>query len=360
VRSRGNTPKRIHVLGAFCTALLALVLTYAIPLLPGPYVVHCGNSSLHDLYTVHSYGDVTLLLLNRSALRYVNGFWVTVLEDIGRVGDIAEEILDIVGDCVVQTTDVIVEDGKPRTLRGIMSRDVSEVVSALVDAGLRNGMLRINILGGGSLWLRIERRGANGLGAEKLVRAVTSAVHGKRVVVQEVVCLSRVPSYFDAPDLYRSLMAIPCFTSLAETPYGLVIVFNQVCAQEIAVQTNTSLDRVMEGIVGKLRDAAPLLRRYISCREPLVFFAKIYPIREYLVASPSNLPGEIARVDTGPKSNAYAEIPQAITRANTPSAIIEGSTPTVRYGMISPLTIAATTLIIAMASLAIAIRMRRA
>lgn len=259
MRGRSGALQRTHDLRALYIVLLVLMLTHTLPLLTELYIVY-GNDPLHSLYIVHSYGDVTLLLLNGSALRYVDGFWIAVLRDIDRI-DIAEEILNIVGDSVVQTTDVIVEDGKPRTLRGIMSRP--EVVSALVDTGLRNAELRINILSRGSLWLRIDCRGVNELGAEKFARAITSAIHGKRVVVQEVACLGRAPSYFDAQDLYESLIAIPCFTSLAETPYGLVIVFDQRCAQRIANQTNTSLNQVIEDIVGELRDTVPLLRKYV-------------------------------------------------------------------------------------------------
>ena len=121
-------------------------------------------------------------------------------------------------------------------------------------------------------------------------------------MAQEVVSLCRAPSYFDAQDMYESLIAIPCSTSLAETPYGLVIVFNQRCAQKIADQTNTPLDQVIEDIVGKLRDAAPLLRRYIPCREFLVIFTNVYPSIP-LVAGP----GDISKVKTESGNDAIGE-----------------------------------------------------
>jgi len=230
----------ISVLRIVLIALLVMQMLYASPLLAEDTITHTDNS-IYGLYTIHRYGNVTLLLLNTSALRYMDGFWIAVLGDVDRV-DIAEKILNIVGDNVVQCTDIVIENGESRTLRGILSRDISKIVTMLVNKGLKSGGLRISVLNSGSLWLRIDRRGVNELGVEKLVKAITSAVPGKRVIVQEVVSLGRAPSYFDAQDMYESLISIPCFTSLAETPYGLVIVFNQLCAQKIANQTNTSLD----------------------------------------------------------------------------------------------------------------------
>jgi len=279
---------------AFYIALISLLIIQALYVQPLLAVETAtpADEFIYGLYTVHRYGNVTLLLLNMSALRYMGDFWIAVLGDADRV-DISEKILDIVGDNVVQSIDIVIEDGEPRTLRGILSRDISKIVTALVNEGLKNGELRINILSSGSLWLWIDHRSSGRLGVEKLVKAITSAVPGKRVVVQEVVSLGRVPSYFDAQDMYESLISIPCFTSLAVTPYGLVIVFNQRCAQKIANQTNTSLDQVIEDIVGKLRDVAPLLERYIPYREFLIIFTNVYPSIP-LVARP----GDITKVKT--------------------------------------------------------------
>lgn len=70
-------------------------------------------------------------------------------------------------------------------------------------------------------------------------------------------------------------------------------------------------------------------------------------------------PEDIAKVDTRPGNNTYAEIPQTPTRTNTPSAATEGGTPIIRYKTMPPLTTAAITLVIAIASLAIAIGAQR-
>ena len=300
-----GTKSITNVLHIALIALLVMQMLYAQPLLAEDTITHTDDS-IYGLYTIHRYGNVTLLQLNTSALRYMDGFWVAVLGDVDRV-DIAEKILNIVGDNVVQSTDIVIENGEPRTLRGILSRDISKIVTVLVNEGLKNGELRINILSSGSLWLRIDHRSAGRLGVEKLIKAITSAVPGKRVMVQEVVSLGRASSYFDAQDMYESLISIPCFTSLAETPYGLVIVFNQRCAQKIANQTNTSLDQVVEDIVGKLRDATQLLRRYIPCREFLVIFTNVYPSIP-LVARP----GDITKVKTEPGSDTNGETDTAV------------------------------------------------
>ncbi len=275
-----------RVLRVALIALLVMQVLYVQPLSAGGAAVH-ADSSVYGLYIVHRYGNVTLLVLNKSALRYVGGFWVAVLGDIDRI-DIAERILDIVGCSVVQATDIAVEDGKLRTLRGSMSRDVSEIVSALVNAGLRNAMLRVNTLSDGSLWLQVDHRSVSELGIEKLIKVISSATTGKRVVIQEVISPSRIPSYFDAQDMYEELIAIPCFTSLAETPYGVVIVFNQRCVEKIANQTGISLDRVIEDLVSRLRDVTPLLRKYIPSREFLVIFTNVYPSIP-LVAEPEDI-----------------------------------------------------------------------
>ena len=295
----------ISVLCIVLIALLIMQMLYASPLLAEGSITHTDNS-IYGLYTIHRYGNVTLLLLNTSALRYMDGFWIATLGDVDRI-DIAEKILNIVGDNVVQCADIVIENGEPRTLRGNLSRDISKIVTMLVNEGLKNGKLRISTLSSGSLWLRIDRRSVNELGVERLVKAITGAVPGKRVIVQEVVSLGRAPSYFDAQDMYESFIAIPCFTSLAETPYGLVIVFNQRCAQRIANQTNASLDQVVEDIVGKLRDATPLLRRYIPCKEFLVIFTNVYPSIP-LVAEPR----DIAKVKTEPGNETNGETYTAV------------------------------------------------
>jgi len=119
-------------------------MLYAPPLLAEDTITHTDDS-IYGLYTIHRYGNVTLLLLNTSALRYMDGFWVAVLGDIDRI-DISEKILDIVGDNVVLTTDIVIEDGKPRTLRGILSRDISKIVTALVNEGLKKVSLELTFL----------------------------------------------------------------------------------------------------------------------------------------------------------------------------------------------------------------------
>ncbi len=55
-----------------------------------------SGSPLYVLYTVHRRGNVTLLLLNRAALKYVDGFWVAVFRGIDSV-DVSAEIIRILG-----------------------------------------------------------------------------------------------------------------------------------------------------------------------------------------------------------------------------------------------------------------------
>ncbi|RLG77905.1 MAG: hypothetical protein DRO12_00995, partial [Thermoprotei archaeon] len=261
-----------------CAVLIVLVIVAILHVQPLLAEVDIGNGeSVHGLYTIHRYGNVILLLLNRSALRYVDGFWVLVLEDIDHI-DISAKILDVVGDPVVEAVDMAVENGELRTLRGKMSSDVREVVSALVSAGLRNAMIRISILRSGSLWLRIECGGFEELGVEKLVKALTSVTRGRRVVVEEVITLCSLPSFFDAQDMYEALMSLPCFSSVGEGAYGRDIVFDLKCAQKIASEKSTSLDQVIEDIVSELRKVMPLVKKYTSCREFLVIFEEVKPM----------------------------------------------------------------------------------
>ena len=230
-----------------------------------------SGSPLRVLYTVHRRGNVTLLLLNRTALKYVDGFWVTVLRGIDTI-DISLEVVRILEAPVKEATDVLIENGELRVVRGVISEDSVKVLTALLHAGLKSTVLRVSVLSDGSLWLVIDRVGVEELGAENLANVVASAVPGKRVIVQEVISLGRLPSYFDALDRYKSLEAIPCFKSLGEGGQGLVLIFNHVCVQEIASQANITLDQVIENIVDKLREVVPLLKKYLYSREFLVVF----------------------------------------------------------------------------------------
>ncbi len=174
---------------------------------------------------------------------------------------------------MVEAADVLIENRELRVVRGAISED--RVLTALLNAGLKSATLRVSVLSDGSLWLMIDHVGVEGLGAENLANVVASAVPGKRVIVQEVISLGRLPSYFDALDMYKSLEAIPCFKSLGEGAQGLVIAFNRVCAQEIASQANITLDQVIENIVDKLREVTPLLEKYLHSREFLVVFEDV-------------------------------------------------------------------------------------
>jgi hypothetical protein len=258
---------------ALCIALFILVVvaTLYMWLLLAEYDVG-GDSPLYVLYTVHRRGNVTLLLLNRTALKYVNGFWVAMLRGINGV-DVSAEIIRILGAPVEETADISIENGELRVVRGVISDD--NVLTALLNAGLKSTVLRVSVLSDGSLWLVIDRVSVEELGAENLANVVASAVPGKRVIVQEVISLGRLPSYFDALDMYKSLEAIPCFKSLGEGGQGLVIIFNRVCAQEIASQANITLDQVIENIVDKLREVTPLLKKYLYSREFLVVFEDV-------------------------------------------------------------------------------------
>jgi len=222
-----------------------------------------SGESVYGLYTIHIYKNVTLLLLNRSALRYLDGFWVVILGDID-VTDIGAKILyDVVEDPIVEVLDVVVENGELRMLRGEMTGDVWEVVSVLIDAGLRDIMIRISILRGGSLWLMIDRRGFEELDVEKLLETLTDVARERKVAIQEVIGVCSIPSYFDARDMYESMVSLPCFSSFSEGAYGVAINFDLKCAQRMASEKGTSLDQVVENIVSGLWKVMPLVRKYV-------------------------------------------------------------------------------------------------
>jgi hypothetical protein len=295
-----------RVLCIALSILVIVVMLYMQPLL-AEHDVGSG-SPLHVLYTVHKLGNVTLLLLNRTALKYVNGFWVTVLRGIDSV-DVSAEILKIVGAYVEEAADVLIENGELRVVRGVISEDSVKVLTALLHAGLKSTVLRVSVLSDGSLWLVIDRVGVEGLSAENLANVVASAVPGKRVIVQEVISLGRLPSYFDALDRYISLEAIPCFKSLGEGGQGLVLIFNHVCAQEIASQANITLDQVIENIVDKLREVAPLLKKYLYSREFLVVFEDVKEAIPLPLISSANETGVNASPSTSTPSIEHNKTP---------------------------------------------------
>ena len=283
-----------------CIALIVLLvmqMLYAPPLLAEDIITHT-DESIYSLCTVHRYGNVALLLLNRTALRYVDEFWIAVLGDIDSI-DVAEKILKVVsgdGEYNIRIIDLAVDNGVPRILRvypvydgdKVLPKDVSKMVSAFVNAGLKNARIRVHVLSKGSLWVRIESLSLAQLSIEDVAKAIANNIPGKRVVIQEVMSLGRIPSPFEAQDLYKSLQSIPCFTSLSEGPYGFAIVFNYACISEIATRNNTSFDRVMRETLSRLRDLIPLLRKYVPHGEFLVMFSAVSPTVP-LVAEPKEI-----------------------------------------------------------------------
>ena len=286
-----------NVLRIVLIVLLVMQVSYVQPLLTENTDIDNSINSIYGLYVIRRYGNVTLLLLNRSALRYVDGFWTVVLRDIDSI-DVAEEILRVVagGEYNIQVIDLIVENGVPRILcvysiydeDKVLPKDVSKIISIYMNAGLKNARIRVHVLSKGSLWIRIESLGLAQLDIKDVAKAIANSVSGKRVVIQEVMSLGKVPSPFEARDLDKSLQSIPCLTSLSEGPYGFAIEFSYTCISEIAARNNTSFDKAMMETLSRLRDITPLLRKYVPHGEFLVMFSKVRPTIP-LVAEPKEI-----------------------------------------------------------------------
>ena len=78
------------------------------------------------------------------------------------------------------------------------------------------------------------------------MRILLITLPSKRVIIQEITSLGKIPSPFGVQDLYKPLQSIPCFISLLEGPYGFAIVFNHTHIFERAARNNISPNRVIK------------------------------------------------------------------------------------------------------------------
>ena len=74
--------------------------------------------------------------------------------------------------------------------------------------------------------------------------------------------------------MINALSNIPCFFSLGESIYGTSMIFNATCIEELANNSNRSLDDVVEHIVNAVKRINPLIRKYLPWQEILVIVAE--------------------------------------------------------------------------------------
>jgi len=256
----------IRGFAAFVFALMVLLVPPAAATqVRGP----AAEGSIQGIYDVRVYGNVVLLLLNRSALRFVNGFWVA--EGLNMV-DLAQQILSIAGGYTVEGARVAITNGNACVIgyngscieMERLGDDFAYVVSALVRAGLRSGSLELYRHSDKTLRILVGMGVVESLDTEKIVNAFSTL--NRKVVVQEVVALGRIPSCFETPELCNAAVSTTCFTSFAETAYGLQITLGYNCVRKLAEEGGTSIDEALGPILERLK---PLVDKYLGQR-PLV------------------------------------------------------------------------------------------
>ncbi|PUA33343.1 MAG: hypothetical protein B7O98_02645 [Zestosphaera tikiterensis] len=289
--------------------IMILVLSASVTQARGPV----AESSIQGIYVVRIYGNTVLLLLNKSAMRFINGFWV--VEGVNMV-DLTQQILNIVGSYTVEGARAVISDGKACVVgynRSCMEverlgDDFAYVVSALIRAGLRIGSLELYRHSDNTLRILMGMGIVESVGIDKIVSALSTL--NRRVVVEEVVAVGRIISCFDAPELCNATASTPCFTSFAETAYGLQITLGCNCVKRLAEERNTSIDEAVGLILERLK---PLVDKYFDQR-PLV------AIEPEVRGVP--LPLVVPRTST--TSGSKAEEPQ---RSNAVNTVTSTSTP---------------------------------
>jgi len=279
------------------------------------------ESSIQGIYDVRAYGNIVLLLLNRFALRFVDGFWVA--EGVNMV-DLTQQILNIAGGYTVEGVRVVVSNGKAcavgynRSCAEVerLGDDFAYVVSALVRAGLRNGSLELYRHNDNTLRILVGMGVAESLGIDRIVNALSAM--NRRVVVQEVVALGRIPSCFEALELCSTATSTPCFTSFTETAYGLQITLGYNCVKKLAEERNTSIDGALGTILEVLK---PLVDKYFDQRPLVVLVPEVGGV--LLIGGPAPITPTTIRAEEPQTSKAVSSMTTATTHAWTST-----STPT--------------------------------
>jgi len=319
-----------RVIGVKMESILAvaLVLVLVPPFASFPMISAVAEPTytydvVRNIYTIHSFGGITVATLNRSALRYLgDGYWLIVLPDMDLVTfseKIVEEVAKFMQPLPLRIFIDAVPEGFKVGSRGVL--DISRLAGGLIEAAeklMREfNALHAEILLSPSPTIFIESK--RPLDAARAVEIVSNAWSGKVAVVE--VFGWGMPDYFDAPDLYENLMKIPCFVSAGESPIGVDIWLNITCAEDLAKSSGRDFNATLSEILNSVKALNPVIRKYMPHQDIVIVVAQPPP-------KSVPLPGELIPI-TSTTSGSKAEEPQQSNAINTvTSTWISTTTPT--------------------------------
>jgi len=259
---------------------------------------------VRNIYTIHDFGDIIVVTLNRSALQYLgDGYWLLVFPDMDLV-TFSEKILEELVKYMQPSPLRIFIDAAPEGFK-VRARaphgvNVSAFAGRLIEAA-KNLMREFNaphanILLSPSPTIFIESKSP--LNATRAAEILSKA-WGGRITVVEILGWG-TPGYFDAPDLYENLMKIPCFVSAGESLIGVNIWFNITCVEDLAKSSGEDFNATLIEILDNIKALNPVIRRYMPHQDIVIVVAQPPP-------ESVPLPGEPKPITTTTSS---AEEPQ--------------------------------------------------
>ncbi len=268
-------------------SLILLVLAIAISI---PITTSANDKLVHDeIYIIHSYGNMVVAIINRSAFRYLgDGYWLLTLPNIDAVTFSSKLVKEIIGKFIgsralyLRLRIIMTANGyriakvtsvkTSNTLTTLNKRIVDAIIRALRSSSAREVL--ISLLEGKVI--RIDVVATNRLNVEEIVKKFSSIAKDYKVVIIETMGLG-IPSYFDARDLYESLRKIPCFINMDESLYGINIWLNISCIKELATTTGKSFNEVLQDIINSIKALNPLIRKYLPYQGIVIVIAQPPP-----------------------------------------------------------------------------------
>ncbi|RLG86760.1 MAG: hypothetical protein DRO39_02300 [Thermoprotei archaeon] len=237
-------------------------------------------------WIINSYGDLVVIKINRALFRDAgDGYWVVVLPGI-KYNEFDDAALNQVAPYLhIKSPKAVLHalrsggsyiikvKATKEDLKNLVEGIVRDLLREAASEGLRPIALKL-FLENNSTYVFIGR--SSRLDIDRFAKLAYQHFKGltRKVVVMESLGWLPPGGPYQRIEMINALSNIPCFFSLGESIYGTSMVFNVTCIEELANNSNRSLDDVVEHIVNAVKRINPLIRKYLPWQEVLVIVAE--------------------------------------------------------------------------------------